>query len=576
MKRILALVLALVLLVGLFPAGAAAEQSEEKREYPFYLGDPDDTLEAPFPVYFLDGVDDLPYLEMDDMLNLLVFLNQDCMGDDGYKLSCEYNYTKVTVKRENGYSVTFDFDKGTITFDDYDAFQHSSNDTTLIDLLSETGFDENGQAQLFQRDKEKSFDRYGDMKTFNLNDYGIKMDIRGEQYFIPMQTVSDIFVAPALGFSLLFNGQALFAASDDLFFDYGEGEYTPLAGLYYEAAPTQRSDALSEYSYNELCMVLDNLYGLKGPHDINTFAETFWQIGIDEALRSNNPTDADNALKMFIDYYLDDLHSVFDEYSWMAGKQDISNSTGMANRKIREHGDAYGEARAAKYPDGVPAYEEVGNTAYITFDSFDSRYIGQAYYTEMEDGQAPDDTIALIIHAHEQITRPDSPIENVVLDLSNNLGGAVDAAIFVLGWMLGDAPFSVKNMSTGAMSTSIYRADVNLDRQFDDSDTVADKHLYCLISPVSFSCGNLVPNALKSSQKVTLLGRTSGGGSCTVQSLSTAYGTVFQISSSKRMSFLKNGSFYDIDQGIDPDYYINDIANFYDREALTQFINGLF
>ena len=85
-----------------------------------------------------------------------------------------------------------------------------------------------------------------------------------------------------------------------------------------------------------------------------------------------------------------------------------------------------------------------------------------------------------------------------------------------------------------------------------------------------------MPNALKSSQKVTLLGRTSGGGSCTVQSLSTAYGTVFQISSSKRMSFLKNGSFYDIDQGIDPDYYINDIANFYDREALTQFINGLF
>ena len=357
MKRTLALMLALVLLVGLFPAGAAAEQSEEKREYTFYLGDPDETLEAPFPVYFLDGVDDLPYLEMDDMLNLLVFLNQDCIGDDGYKLSCEYDYSKVTVKRENGYSATFDFDNGTITFNDYDAFQHSSNDTTLIDLLSESGFDENGQAQLFQRDKEKSFDRYGDMKTFNLNDYGIKMEIRGDKYFIPMQTVSDIFVAPPLGFSLLFNGQALFAASDDLFFDYGEGAYTPLSELYYEAAPTQRSDALSEYSYNELCMVMDNLYGLKGPHDINTFAETFWQIGIDEALRSNNPTDADNALKMFIDYYLDDLHSVFDEYSWMAGKQDISSSTGMANRKIREHGDAYGEARAAKYPDGVPAYE---------------------------------------------------------------------------------------------------------------------------------------------------------------------------------------------------------------------------
>ena len=85
-----------------------------------------------------------------------------------------------------------------------------------------------------------------------------------------------------------------------------------------------------------------------------------------------------------------------------------------------------------------------------------------------------------------------------------------------------------------------------------------------------------MPAALKSSQKVTLLGRTSGGGSCVVQPMSTAYGTLFQISSSQRMSFLKNGSFYDIDQGVEPDYYINDVANFYDRQALTKFINSLF
>ena len=42
------------------------------------------------------------------------------------------------------------------------------------------------------------------------------------------------------------------------------------------------------------------------------------------------------------------------------------------------------------------------------------------------------------------------------------------------------------------------------------------------------------------------------------------------------MSFLKNGSFYDIDQGVDPDYYIDHISNLYDRVALTDFINSLF
>ena len=77
-------------------------------------------------------------------------------------------------------------------------------------------------------------------------------------------------------------------------------------------------------------------------------------------------------------------------------------------------------------------------------------------------------------------------------------------------------------------------------------------------------------------QKVTLIGRTTGGGSCSVQPMTTAYGTVFQVSSAMQMSFLKNGSFYDIDQGVEPDYYINNIANYYDREALTNFINNLF
>ncbi len=61
-----------------------------------------------------------------------------------------------------------------------------------------------------------------------------------------------------------------------------------------------------------------------------------------------------------------------------------------------------------------------------------------------------------------------------------------------------------------------------------------------------------------------------------MQPLSTAYGTLFQISGRLRLSFLKNGSFYDIDQGVDPDFYISNIGHYYDRAALTDYINGLF
>ena len=42
------------------------------------------------------------------------------------------------------------------------------------------------------------------------------------------------------------------------------------------------------------------------------------------------------------------------------------------------------------------------------------------------------------------------------------------------------------------------------------------------------------------------------------------------------MSYQKNGSYYDIDTGIEPDCYIVKPENYYDREALTDYINQLF
>ena len=179
------------------------------------------------------------------------------------------------------------------------------------------------------------------------------------------------------------------------------------------------------------------------------------------------------------------------------------------------------------------------------------------------------------MYAHRQINRENSPIENVVIDLSNNIGGAIDTAAFVIAWYLGEADLAYQDQNTGTLSASAYRADVNLDREFDERDVLTGKNLYCLISPVSFSCGNLVPCVFKESAKVTLLGRTSGGGSCSVMNVSTAWGTSFQISGKNRLSFLKNGSFYDIDRGADPDFVLLKPSQYYDRKSLTEYINSL-
>ena len=545
--RLLAVLLAVLMLATVTAPMQVAEAAESHtivpREYTTYMGSTkEEVLTEPTTLYFVDGADDLPYVEISEWAELLYIIHAIMDGDEGYDLTIitADDGKTVTLERENGYSMELDFANDKITFDDYNSFNHNSEDSALLDLVSEKGVDEKGNPLLIMRDKVSSFDRYGDVLEVDLAEYGIPMIAQDGKFYIPMQTMNDFTLLPQLvGF--VFNGQALFLASDAIFFDYHEGDYTEIAYEYYKAPTGERSDALAEYSYNELCLALDTFYGLKETHDITSFRKLFWEIGFDEALSGNSALDADNALKDLIDYYLDDLHSVFNEYSALAGLNPISNSTGIANRKLNDHSTVFSEARDRAYPDGWMNYEEVGDTAYITFDTFTSNYYGAAFYQAKEEGKELDDTVALIIYAHEQITRPDSPIKNVVLDLSNNTGGAVDAAVVVLSWFLGDAPFSVKDMSTGALSTAVYRTDINLDHSYDEKDTVADKNLYCLISPVSFSCGNLVPAALKSSQKVTLLGKTSGGGSCVVQPMTTAYGTVFQISSSQRMSFLKNG-----------------------------------
>ena len=145
-----------------------------------------------------------------------------------------------------------------------------------------------------------------------------------------------------------------------------------------------------------------------------------------------------------------------------------------------------------------------------------------------------DDTVALIIYAYQQITRDNSPIENVVVDLSNNGGGDADAAAYLIGAFLGDGSISMNNPTSGALVTENFKVDLNLDRKFDEMDSLSNYNLFCIESPVSFSCGNLVPCVFKNSNRVTLLGQQSAGGACVIHRLTTADGILFQISGLKQ------------------------------------------
>ena len=571
MKKLLSILLILSMFASLGVTAFAAETHEiTSAAFPLYFDSDDMGMDV--TLYFLDGVTDLPYIEVNDWLSLMDNFFDGPGTDINYSIETDgpvVTYTRHnsdSEARDNGATMVIDFDKNSIDFMDYNVFCLRGNAATLLDTVTMNLLNEAGEPVLLEKVDTGSFTRYGDELIFPLSDYGIDLIMQDGLYLVPLQTMSDIVMPNTTMGSFFFNGQCVIVSAD----------ISACADLYYAAPTGDRSEALAEFGYNELCMMMDYFYGLKETHRIESFDRLFDDIGFKGPLTGPSAEQADKAIYRLTTDFLDDNHTDWHGFSYLAGPLDYSAS-GAARTKLFAYLERLNAAKAQFYPDGIPGYEEIGNTAYISFDTFmNLTRNGEDYYLveDLQDFPA-EDSIALIMRAHEQIYRENSPIENVVLDLSTNLGGSESAAVFTIAWFLGEAAISGTDNMTGAMGTTTYRADVNRDGVFDEKDTVADKNLFCLISPCSFSSGNLVPCVFKDSGMVTLLGRTSGGGACSILNVSTAWGTSFQISVNICASFLKNGAFYDVDRGAEPDYVLTIPDSFYDRAALTDYLNSL-
>ena len=553
----------------------AEEQTISSKDTTYYLFFAEDSRTR--PVYFV-GDSDVPYVSLKDWGELYTYMMQTYLAqtklESTFGLSFSQDGEIGTLTRTDGdpYPMTVDCAADTISFWDYDAFIRPEADRVLVDVLEADGSHSEGDRILFKR-TNKSYERYGDPVVLDCGAYGIDLVADEKGVYVPLQTLSDFLLATK-NISAFYNGEIVAITF------MGGFSGTPLGELFYSVEPKDRSEAMGAFSFAELCLAFDNLYGLKESHGISSFADLVDQVGAREIMTGPDPNQADAALFTIIWKHLDDMHSSFlapSPFSREGLLDEMIENIGYGQQydaRIRQL-TRYYYARYEKYPEGVPAYEEIGNTAYITFDKFLSVADEVDFYETPPTADAAD-SVGIMLYAYSQIMREDSPIENVVLDLSNNSGGQAEAAVFVLSAFLGDGYASVRNTMSGALATGVYNVDMNLDGKFDEADRgLLSKKRFALITPVSFSCGNLVPSVFKNSNEVTLIGRTSGGGSCVVLPLSTAYGTHFRISGPNRLAFTKNGSFYDIDQGAEPDISLMFPESFYDREALTEYINTI-
>ena len=598
MKRLFCLLINAVMLLSGFSALAETVGADapahtdtpvhilEKKDVPLifnYELDPNSFI----PLYFLDGVEDLPYVDLKEYTEQLNVWLSDSGTDYMWYEDEESGLCSITYQ-PNGSNLFFDFGDHSVNYSSFETFGAEPG-RFLLDMLSFSGKNSvTGEPELFERLDVSSLEQQGTIRIIPLEDYGIPMLRQDGLCLMPLHTVFELTInLPCARLSCYFNGKAVFFGSKHVYVDTVRDPQTgeqieKLTGHgkgLFDCTFSKRSPELAEYSLNELCMELDYFYGLKESHNIESFSWVTLNSGLYQRLLDENPAVADAALSDLINLYLDDLHSSFEMVSPMTGfdTELPPMRVGFSAKADEFNMERYWNVRGQAFPEGVPSYQEVGNTAFVNFDLFTVAPDLDYYSLNLDDPNCVQDTISLILYANRQIRREGSPVKNVVLDLSLNSGGRSDAAVFVTGWFIGQANITVVNTFSGAKATGVYRVDTNLDRVFDERDCLLGEYgLYCLTSPESFSAGNLLPWVFKTSGLVTLMGDTSGGGSCEVLPLTTAWGTSFNVSGFRRLSFIKNGSFYDIDRGIEPDVVFTKVSTFYDRQKVTDIINSLY
>jgi len=203
----------------------------------------------------------------------------------------------------------------------------------------------------------------------------------------------------------------------------------------------------------------------------------------------------------------------------------------------------------------VPASFSVAWPFTVDFD--DIVYSDSAVYMEM---------------MMDQIILAAPALENIILDISWNTGGNVGALYRIVGFIT-DQPFAVSGIDgdTGGMSTSHVL--------IEGVPSYAHLNWALLITPVSFSAANSLATIFMANDLGPIVGKTSGGGACSITPILLPNGTAFTMSSNNINAY-RTGTgteedpfvYHNNEFGITPDFAI-DINLIYNVETLLTVFN---
>lgn len=443
--------------------------------------------------------------------------------------------------------------------------------------------------------------------TLDYGKYGIDIREDGENVYFPFATIADLYTDGYMHIAA-FNGQTVMTAPNGAYsLDDGYPEFfiTPIL-------QEKRTSDMAEFSYKNLCFTMTNFFGYPGR---TLLEKSMKEKGMDQALKDYGQagqmtrelllsTDMFNYISGTgaLSYLLDDGGHTYTNVtviSDMTGDADfVDKLKPIRETKLKEFlgycpeyqpindkrnarvniRNQLNTKRKEKFGKGVH-YVKVGNTVYCQFDSFLCDDSGWRKFYKGEGPRPtidkfPNDWLVIIIDALEK-AQNDPEVKNFIVDISTNGGGSSDVVVFLSSLFCNKPDIYYENTLTGQKMKCTYEVDRNLDGKFDEKDKEVNINLNVgvLTSNYSFSCANMFPAMMKD-YGVALIGQQSGGGSCCVLFNPSAEGFGYRYSTHRaRLNNLKGEN---IDEGIMPDYQLENLDEFFDIDKVGKLIEQFY
>ena len=147
-------------------------------------------------------------------------------------------------------------------------------------------------------------------------------------------------------------------------------------------------------------------------------------------------------------------------------------------------------------------------------------------------------------------------VKNVVINLSDNGGGAAAALVSVLGFLSEDGEVKItdRDILAGNYREECYHVDTNLDGVADDQDGFGGQYdFYILCSGASYSCGTALPYYAQQNGLAAIIGTRPGGGDCVVGTFVDAYGRCAAYSGKLMLGEKDSSGFVSDEKATTPD-----------------------